>query len=127
MSGECKICGDKHPDNDCPNRVQQLRQWARSMRGEVAAPTGDLASVLAAAADRIEALEAEIAERCEDVMDAGAASGGWVDTMALSHIRNAGERLVELGLWERRPGGFGRRQFYRPIPDAARAAEKGEA
>ena len=40
---------------------------------------------------------------------------GWWDTMALSHVQEAGDALVELGLWERHPDGYGRRWFYRPV------------
>ena len=38
---------------------------------------------------------------------------GWWDTMALSHVRDAGDRLVELGQWERSEDGYGRRWWYR--------------
>lgn len=41
---------------------------------------------------------------------------GWWDTMALSHVRELGDRLVELKLWEKHPSGYGRRWFYRPLP-----------
>lgn len=39
-------------------------------------------------------------------------TGLW-DSMALSHTRDAGDKLVELGVLERLPDGFGRRWFYR--------------
>ena len=40
---------------------------------------------------------------------------GWHDTMALSTVRDAGDRLVELGVWERHPDEKGRRAWYRPL------------
>lgn len=40
---------------------------------------------------------------------------GWWDSCARSTARNLGDRLVELGKWERHPDGWGRRWFYRPI------------
>lgn len=40
--------------------------------------------------------------------------GTW-DTMALSGVRDAGDRLVEMGLLERLPNGHGRRWFYREV------------
>jgi len=45
----------------------------------------------------------------------GSEFDGWHDAMALGGVNYAGSRLVELGLWEKHPGGKGRRQFYRPI------------
>jgi len=38
---------------------------------------------------------------------------GYYDSMASSSTMAAGERLVELGLWEKHPDGTGRRWFYR--------------
>jgi len=43
---------------------------------------------------------------------------GWWDTCALSTARDLGNRLVQLGTWERHPDGSGRRQFYRPRENA---------
>lgn len=40
---------------------------------------------------------------------------GWIDTMCLSHVIEAGDALVKLGLYDIRPHGYGRRQFYRKI------------
>ncbi len=40
---------------------------------------------------------------------------GWYDSMAKGNVKYAGDRLVDLGLWERHPDGTGRRWFYRPI------------
>ena len=46
---------------------------------------------------------------------------GWWDSMANSNVCNMGDRLVELGLWERHPDGYGRRWFYRPLQKASDA------
>ncbi len=41
---------------------------------------------------------------------------GWWDSCARREACDAGDKLVELGLWEIHPtAGYGRRQFYRPI------------
>lgn len=69
-------------------------------------------------------LRAELAEVYDGVVrqDGFLMSGeggtwdGWWDSMGLSHVCDAGDRLVELGRWERHPDGVGRRQFYRPLP-----------
>jgi len=47
---------------------------------------------------------------------------GWWDSMALSTAKGLGDRLVELGKWERHPDGVGRRWFYRPIDNRAAKA-----
>ncbi len=41
-------------------------------------------------------------------------NGRWWDNGALTTTLHLGDRLVELGVFEKRPG-VGRRQFYRPI------------
>ena len=43
---------------------------------------------------------------------------GWWYTTVSGHVKLIGDRLVELGKWERHPDGIGRRQWYRPIDDA---------
>jgi hypothetical protein len=64
-------------------------------------------------------LEKELVEWLEDYMYAKGnleSSGkfkGYIDTMALSSVMDAGDRLVELGLWEKHPDGVGRRWWYR--------------
>lgn len=50
---------------------------------------------------------------------------GWYDTNALSHVMEAGDALVDLGVFEVHPDGFGRRWFYRPKEQAAREAAGG--
>lgn len=44
---------------------------------------------------------------------------GWWDSEARRSICDIGDRLVELGIWERHPDGYGGRWFYRPIEKAA--------
>ena len=39
---------------------------------------------------------------------------GWYDSCAISANVQTGDWLVEMGLWERHPDGFGRHWFYRP-------------
>ena len=40
---------------------------------------------------------------------------GWIDSMACSGVRSAGDYLVKLGVYERHPEGHGRRWWYRKI------------
>lgn len=47
---------------------------------------------------------------------------GWWDSCAIAAVVEAGDALMNTGLWERDSGGCGRRQFYRPKTVAARAA-----
>ncbi len=51
---------------------------------------------------------------------------GWWDSQALSFVVECGDRLVELGLWERHPHGCGRRWFYRPIEQTKQESEGAE-
>lgn len=80
------------------------------------------------AAKRIEELEAEVqflqAEVIEMLEEAfrliahketEGSREGWYDSMAHTEAKLCGDRLVELGLWERHPEGYGRRWWYRPI------------
>jgi len=67
-----------------------------------------------------DALKAELAEALADIVcsdgsyEKDGPKKGYYDSMALSHVCAAGDRLVELGLWKRHPGGYGRRWWYRP-------------
>jgi hypothetical protein len=77
-----------------------------------------------AAADEIERLREELGAQLETAMASEAYChrdgdyAGWWDTQALRSVMEIGDKLVELGLWERHPtAGHGRRQFYRPRPD----------
>jgi hypothetical protein len=73
-------------------------------------------------ARRIRELERELAEYLDPAFRqiASRQPDGWWDTMALSTAFHLGERLVEMGLWERMAGGgISRRQFYRPIDQGA--------
>lgn len=87
--------------------------------------TGNEASQYAAA--RIEELEAEVTrlqvegiELIEEAFqliackDTAGPREGWYDSMARRDAVDYGNRLVELGLWERHPDGYGRRWWYRP-------------
>ncbi len=79
----------------------------------VFANIGSAAEQIAMLQQENERLRAEVIERCEAVLyAAGYEHGqdefkGWVDTCAMSSAQEAGDRLVELGLWERHPKGFG--------------------
>ena len=74
-------------------------------------------------AKRIAELEAELVDYLDEAMRLSAhcvtTTGdpwrGWWDSMALSAVCSLGDRLVDLGAWERHPRGAGRRWFYRPI------------
>lgn len=46
---------------------------------------------------------------------------GWWDSQADSGVVDAGEKLVEAGLWEQHPGGVGRRQWFRKVAAALAA------
>ena len=69
----------------------------------------------------VTALKSELAEICEEVVVTmgdrwvNGEYAGWWDTMALGLVHQCGDRLVELGKWERHPEGVGRRWWYRPI------------
>jgi len=60
--------------------------------------------------------------RSEGILETQGKREGWWDTGALSHVKDAGDRLVELGKWERHPNGYGRRWWYRPLATSALAA-----
>jgi len=71
--------------------------------------------------DEIKSLKSEIIDLLDEIMrekclfHSGGPRGGWWDSMAITYTCHIGDRLVELGLWERHPDGVGRRWFYRPI------------
>jgi NTP pyrophosphatase (non-canonical NTP hydrolase) len=79
------------------------------------------AAVATRRGEEIERLKAELAEVLAEVMSFAGSyrhdgdMAGWYDTNAIGTAVEAGDRLVELGLWERHPDGYGRRWFYRPI------------
>lgn len=64
-------------------------------------------------------LTAELAETWETIVYSEGIlihdgdKAGWYDSCANSDVCLAGDSLVNAGLWERRPNGVGRRQFYR--------------
>lgn len=70
--------------------------------------------------DRVERLQAELAvhlaaEFRRFACNIGASRGGWSDTMGVRAAQNIGDRLVEFGLWERKPDERGPRQYYRLV------------
>lgn len=77
----------------------------------------------------VERLRAELTEFLEDGFQQMAAKinegdhAGWWDTCALTTCMEFGDRLVELGGWERHPDGYGRRWFYRPKAEEAKGGE----
>ncbi len=78
-----------------------------------------------------ERLQAELAEWLDMVMRSeGFESGkgdpntGWWDTMTRRDLCAIGDRLVELGKWERHPDGSGTRQWYRPLTPSTPTTEK---
>lgn len=62
----------------------------------------------------------QLAYRCRE----GEPKCGWWDSTALSTACDLGNKLVELGEWERHPDGYGRRWFYRPIEKVVKAKEE---
>ena len=69
----------------------------------------------------IERLREELAELIDDAFrrfaseQYGGDRHGWWDTCGLTLAMMYGDRLVELGLWEKHPTGHGRRWWYRPV------------
>jgi hypothetical protein len=64
--------------------------------------------------DEIERLRAEIIPLLKTIVicggylePEGSSRAGWYGAMTLSHVRDAGDRLVELGVWERHPASSG--------------------
>ena len=68
-------------------------------------------------------LRAELIETAEYAFYSGAEEClskkllGWWDTMALSDLCLLGDTLVDAGVFERHPDGYGRWQFYRPVQE----------
>ena len=63
---------------------------------------------------------ATIEELCRDLTDAFCnlavcQADGWWCTQSQPAALSLGDRLVKLGTWEIKPGGYARMQFYRPI------------
>lgn len=67
---------------------------------------------------------ADVVTQCGYYVPQSEKYGGWYDTQALKYVMEAGDRLVELGVWEKHPEGTGRRWFYRPLRAAGRLEEK---
>lgn len=111
---ECPECADLRAEN------ARLREDLAHLRDDAGADS------CADYAERNAELETEVARLREELIEAlwdvfhGAAfkvkeghRAGWWDSMSRSDVCNAGDRLVEFGLLERHPEGFGRRWFYR--------------
>ena len=103
--------------------------YLKVQRGRITRPFNTLETELF---DEIEALRAELAEYLEEAFCQMAAftkgddteHGGWWDTCAISTTRDIGDRLGEMGLYERHPDGSGRRQWYRPLRETPLLDEK---
>ena len=73
--------------------------------------------------DRIDKLEQKVKNFSWDsftsgghkINEPGTKFHGYWDTCALSHVMEAGDRLVELGVLKKHPDGFGRRWFYKEV------------
>ena len=127
--GELPLCSIS-----CPESSNQYDKGHMYLDGAQCRVTGAACETLCEPAvrrmaQRLEASDEVIEEMCEDVMTSRGMfcrEGefcGWYDTCALSDVRDAGDRLVALGKWERHPDGYGRRWWYRPT--AAAAAKEG--
>lgn len=82
--------------------AETLRQKYLAAREEIGSLKAELAGWL------------DIAFRLRAYEVRRGARAGWWDTQALSQVKLLGDRLVELGKWERHPSGRGRRWWYRP-------------
>ena len=119
----CIRCGIDLAYCDCENSGPPTPQVERMHRGIVGA-RADVAEAHATIANlRRQLAEAreEVAELVQEIFTEGAAHivagdmAGWWDTCGRTSMMEAGDRLVALKLWERHPGGYGRRWFYRPV------------
>lgn len=81
----------------------------------------ELREQLASMTERAEKAEANEADWCAEVITntghfvRDGEMRDWFDSCAMSVVCDAGDRLVELGLWEFHPKGYDRRWFYRPL------------
>lgn len=105
---------DEDPHGECRHEIQRLETELRALRERC---------------ERLETIcvaswESIICNECARIYRGDRA--GWYDSCALSHVVEAGEELVKAGRWERHPGGYGRRQFYRPVqqPTASPTVEQ---
>jgi len=100
MAKRTKVLGDKAPEEPW-KEIVALRERVAELEAEN------------------KALREQVVEALEDAFFAIAhlvAEGdrqGWYDSQARSTARSAGDELVELGVFERHPDGYGRRWFYR--------------
>jgi len=66
-------------------------------------------------------LKSELVELLEECINEIGCRGkddrvGWTFSMGRRTVCDAGDRLVEMGLWERHPRGVGKTQWYRRKP-----------
>lgn len=94
-------------------RIRELRSFCDTVR-RCGRSLLD-ASFLSEALDEIERLRDLVREYAEDVLlECGhRQEDGWIDSCARNTAVEAGDRLVDMGLYERHPDGHGRRQWYR--------------
>jgi len=99
------------------------RAWLANTQGDVViAPLKHAARLLLEETEtKVKRLQDELAELLDTAFRNSACYikdghwAGWWDTEAMTDNVVLGDRLVELGLWERHPDGVGRRWFYRPV------------
>lgn len=135
----------KRCDRDCPGRAPALLRAAEVKRKpETEAdgsgvrkasitwedwqglPEGAKWNAYERSQDEVTLLRADLAEYLDDAFRGQAHLGkdGWWDSQSNSSVWLWGEKLVELGLWEKdQTRGLGRRQWYRPIEKAADAEQ----
>jgi hypothetical protein len=119
------------------DKLRTLANWfdVEDRRGTFGYDPGNEIQVdLRRIADELAALRQEVIELNETILlnvghtmtdrDRQPEKVGWIDACALRDATMAGDRLCELGVYERHPSGIGRRWFYRR---KANAGDKGEA
>lgn len=127
MNGEmrCPCCGltGKPEEIHFPGMAECTRrqrdQWEMAAACEKA--RADTAE------EEVEDLKKELAQWLDEAMrslgfyEKDGPRKGWWETTALRTVRDIGDRLVELGTWERHPDGHGRRWWYRPVEKGPKA------
>lgn len=101
--------------------LDELAKEAAAQEGAVELDSTLTADLLRRTIDKIERLCEDLAELLEDAFcqlahkEKRGDRQGWWDTCAITTAKIQGDRLVELGLWEKHPTGYGRRWWYRPV------------
>lgn len=98
------------------NRVDEALERAKAL-GQPANATSPAQMDRYVLAVEVKRLREELAEHVENAFCQVASHGknGWCCTDGLSTAVGLGDKLVALGLWEKKPGFSGRVQFYRPL------------